>query len=271
MSEFKRIISKVEIKNNFVVKGYQLEGLKKISKPEETIKKYFIDGIDEIFIQDVVASLYGQTFDVNYIQKILSGIFVPVTISGGIRNMSNARDIMRKGSDRISLNSAILKNEIFLKELITHFGSSNIIASVEAKKFDNKYYCMSEYGRNNSEILLEDHLKRIQNIGVGEVILISVDNDGSDVGINDEILEIAKKNLKIPIVYQGGISSIEHIVNAFKKYDIDGVCLCSILLKNYFIQKNDLNNQFFTKDKNLNLNILKIKKILSGKGIKVRI
>ena len=236
MSEFKRIISKIEIKNNFVVKGYQLEGLKKISKPDETIKKYFIDGIDEIFIQDVVASLYGQTFDVKYIQKILSGIFVPVTISGGIRNLNNARDIMRKGSDRISLNS-ILKNVSFLKELISHFGSSNIIASVEAKKFNNKYYCMSEYGRNNSEILLEDHLKQIQNIGVGEVTLISVDNDGSNMGFNEEILEIAKKNLKIPIVYQGGISSIDHIVNIFKKYDIEGVCLCSILLKITFSKK----------------------------------
>lgn len=271
MSKFKRIISKIEIKNNYVVKGYQLEGLKKISKPDETIKQYFNDGVDEIFIQDVVASLYGQTFDVNYIQKILSGIFVPVTISGGIRSMSNAKDIMRKGSDRISLNSAILKNKLFLKELITNFGSSNIIASVEAKKFDSKYYCMSEFGRNNSGILLEDHLKNIQNIGVGEVTLISVDNDGSDNGINEEILEIAKKNLKIPIIYQGGISTIDHIVGVFKKYDIDGVCLCSILLKNYFLQKNDLNNEFFTKDKNIKLNISKIKKLLSENGVKVRL
>ena len=226
-----RIIPKIDIKNDYVVKSINLEGVRKVGNPNDLAQKYYHDGADEIIFMDVVASLYGRNNIFDLIKKFSKDIFIPITVGGGIRTIKDIETALYSGADKVSINSAGLKNKNFLREASKEFGSSTIVSSIEVKKIEKRWYCYYEFGRENSKIEVIDWINEINQIGCAEVLLTSIDKEGTKSGFDLELIEkIYKNNFNIPIIYSGGCGNIDDI-NSIKKYTIegDGISLSSIL------------------------------------------
>ena len=220
-----RIIPRLEIKSEFLVKGMRMEGLKKIGNPLDVSINYFNDNADEIFFEDIVASLYNRKLDLNLVKKISSSIQIPLTISGRIRNLTDAHKIFQSGGDKISINTHALKKPKLLSNMAKIFGSQSICVHIQFKKMGkNNYEVLSESGRHRTEINLIDWIKQVQDRGVGEIFLFSIDNDGVGGEIDFFILEEVRKICKVPLLYGGGIRHID-IINKLIEFELDGACI----------------------------------------------
>ena len=205
MTKFKRIISRLDIKEENLVKGIQLEGLRILGDPIYFSKKYYEEEIDELIYQDCIASLYGNHNLHTFISKISKQIFIPLTVGGGIRNIEDIKKALYSGADKVAVNTAAIKNINFLNEATEIFGSSTISISIEAVKLeDNEYYCFTESGRNNSGIKVVDWCKRVQENGAGEIILTMVNTEGTGEGFDVDFLKSILKISKIPVIAHGG-------------------------------------------------------------------
>ena len=284
MSGVFRIISKLEIKNHNLVKGIGLEGLRALGNAEKFSQFYYNQGVDEIFYQDVVATLYGQNNLLKLIKNTAKNIFVPLIVGGGIRDMNDVYNIINSGADRICANSSFIKNRNFIKEAVKEFGSSTICANIEAVKLDNDYFCFYENGRTNSGLKVVDWVKILEDHEISEIFLTFVDFDGRGKGIDEEFLNFLNKNSNVSIIPGGGIGNTNQIVSLKKKTkDLSGICLASLLHYNCF--KDDFflneinfekgnysffkNNSSFLNFEKINLKDLKLK--IFEENIKVRI
>jgi len=220
-----RIIPRLEIKSEFLVKGMRMDGLKKIGDPSDFSKNYFKDNADEIFFEDIVASLYNRKIDLNLVKKISSLIQIPLTISGRIRNLNDAHKVFQYGADKISINTNALKKPKLLSDAAKIFGSQSICVHMQFKKMEgNTYEVLSESGRHRTRINLIDWVKEVQERGVGEIYLFSIDNDGVDREIDLLILEKVRKICKVPLLYGGGIRHAD-MINKIIELELDGVCI----------------------------------------------
>ena len=220
-----RIIPRLEIKSEFLVKGMMMEGLKKIGDPSDFSKNYFKDNADEIFFEDIVASLYNRKIDLNLVKKISSLIQIPLTIAGRIRNLNDAHKVFQYGADKISINTNALKKPKLLSDAAKIFGSQSICVHMQFKKMEgNTYEVLSESGRHRTRINLIDWVKEVQERGVGEIYLFSIDNDGVDREIDLLILEKVRKICKVPLLYGGGIRNLD-MINKIIELELDGVCI----------------------------------------------
>ena len=279
----KRIISRIDIKGADLVKGVNLEGLRVLGNPEKFSNKYYKDGIDEIFVQDVVASLYGRNNLHQIISKISENIFIPITVGGGIRSIDDINKILRSGADRVSINSAGILNPDFINDAVLKFGASTISISIEVIKNNGNFYIYYDSGREESGILLTDWINKIQNIGVGEISITSVVNEGTGLGFDYEILELIKNQIEVPLIIHGGFGNKLQVLDLFKNYDVvDGVCIGSMLHYNYLDNKDtkvenlEGNFEFLKNKKNLlnrfeKVDIPNLKQFLIDGGINTRI
>ncbi len=225
-----RIIARVDIKNNFVIKGINLEGLRKVGNPIELIKKYYLDGIDEIIISDSVASLYGRNNLFSLINEITKDTFIPITLGGGIRSLDDIEKALNSGADKVSINSKALDNPNFLKEAANNFGSSTIVASVEAKKIDHlKWEPYKFCGRERTNRNLKDWIKIIQDKDCGEIILTSIDKEGTRKGFDMEMMDHLYSEIEKPIILSGGCGTLEHIKDFNKKYSKEAFAIASVI------------------------------------------
>ena len=183
-----RIIPKLEIKSDSLVKGINLEGLRVLGRPELFAEKYYKEGADEIIYQDVVASLYGKNTLTEIVNKTASNLFIPLTVGGGIRSLEDIKKLLNAGADKVSINTAAVKNPNFIKEAAETFGSSTISVSVETNKIDNEYLVFTENGRNLHNISVIHWIEQIQSLGAGEVILTSISKEGLGLGLDLELL-----------------------------------------------------------------------------------
>lgn len=210
-----RIIPKIDIKNSYVVKSINLEGVRRVGDPNELAKKYYRDGADEIIFMDVVASLYGMNNIFDLIKKFSKDIFIPITVGGGIRNEKDIENALKCGADKVAINSAGIKNPIFLKNAVKIFGASSIVASIEAKKIDADWNCFYEFGRENSGKKIIKWISEINDIGCAEILITSIDKDGVKKGYDIDLIKlIDSKNFNLPLIYSGGYG---------KKSDIDNI------------------------------------------------
>ena len=273
----KRILARLDIKNNFLVKGMHLEGLRILGYPEFFAKKYFEENIDEIIFQDVVASLYKRNQLSSLTNKITKNIFVPITVGGGIRNINDIKEILVNGADRVSINTAAINDKKFIKESVKVFGSSTITITIETLKVGEKYKVYTDSGRTETNIDVFDWIKEVQDMEVGEIILTSINNEGTGRGFDLNLYEKASKLCKISLLAHGGARNPEDVYKLFMNTDIEGAIIASafhfnyykellkkrkILLQgstNFLIDKN-YKNMFFCGVKDLK-KYLKIKKI----------
>lgn len=226
-----RIIPRIEIKNNFVIKGINFEGLRKIGDPNIIGKKYYLDGADELLFMDVVASLYGRNNIFEIIKKITKNIFIPITIGGGIRSVEDIQQALNSGADKVAINSAAVKDPKFIKQAVSFFGSSTIVVSIETRKNrKNIWEVYTHNGRDVTGINLKDWLKKIQQFKCGEILVTSIDNEGTKKGFDIDLLSfLEKEKIQTPLIFCGGCGSIEHIKKIKKNLKKDAIAISSIL------------------------------------------
>lgn len=243
-----RIIPNLYIKNNALVQGINLEGLRVIGKPEVFAKTYYENGADELFYSDVVASLYGQNTLYDIIEKTAKNIFIPLTVGGGIRSVEEIKKILKSGADKISLNSAAVQNPNLIIQCVKIFGSSTISINIQTNKVNGEFYVFTESGRNNSGKKTIDWIKQVESLGAGEIILTSISKEGTGKGIDDELLKLLDFKINIPLVIHGGVGSIKDVENLRKAKKYSGVAISSALHYYYFNKVEKTEQVFGNKD-----------------------
>ncbi len=234
-----RIIARLDIKGPNLVKGIHLEGLRVLGSPNDFARKYYKEGIDEIIYHDCVATLYGRNSLLEFVKKVSSDIFVPLTVGGGIRSLEDANKLLRSGADKVAINSALIDNPGLISQIIGEYGSQCLVLSVEAKlqKVDN-WEVYTSNGRDRTGINVLDWIEKCTKLGVGEILLTSIDREGTGKGSDIELLKRVNSITKIPIIYSGGIGTPEHFINAVKNGGADGVAIADMIhYKKYNIRQ----------------------------------
>ena len=214
-----RIISRLDIKNEFVIKGINLEGLRKIGDPYTLSKKYYNEGVDEIILIDSVASLYSRNNLFHIVEKTVKDVFIPITLGGGIRSLKDISKALGAGADKIAINSYATENPNFINTSVNEFGSSTITIYIEAKKVgEKKWEVYKNYGRDKTGIDLIYWLNEIQDKNCGEILLTSIDHEGMQNGFDIELLNEIYELIKKPLIFSGGCGKLQDINKIKKNY-----------------------------------------------------
>ena len=240
-----RIIPKLDIKGPNLVKGIHLEGLRVLGKPSDFAKYYYEQGADELMFMDVVASLYERNSLHDIISETAKSIFIPITVGGGIRSLNDIKSMLRIGADKISINTAAIKRPEFIREASEEFGSSTIVVSIEAiKNSDGKYYAFIDNGREFTGIEVIEWAKEVERFGAGEIVITSVDKEGTGKGVDIQLTKEISDAVSLPVIAHGGIGSINDVEDILESGIIDSLAIGSALhyeaLKNFNL---DLNNR----------------------------
>ena len=205
-----RIIPCLDVKGGRVVKGINFLDLVDAGDPVKQAKYYSQNGADEICFLDINASIENRNTMINVVRKTAEEVFIPLTVGGGISSIENIRSLLKAGADKVSINSAAIKNENLVKESSEHFGSQCIVVAVDVKKIKNDWIVFSHGGSINTNINAINWLEKLQKLGAGEILLTSMDRDGTKSGFDLELLKTATNILKIPVIASGGIGTKEH-------------------------------------------------------------
>ncbi len=211
-----RICAKLEIKNNNLIKGIQLEGLRVIGDVFDFASKYNLAGADEIIIIDITSSWFSRDSIISKIASTLENCFIPLTVGGGLRELRDIDSCLRSGAERVAINTIIFDNPGITSEIAEKYGAQAVVFNVQARYLNNRFYCFTENGRENTGVTIEDILAKIEADSVGEILLTSIDNDGSLNGVDQKLLSHTRNLTDLPIIYAGGIKSIENIESVFK-------------------------------------------------------
>ena len=274
-----RIIPKLDIKNGLLIKGINLEGLRVLGDPYDFAKFYYECGADEICYVDNVATLYG-TNDLNkFISRTAKNLFIPMTVGGGIRSVEDIKQILSFGADKVCLNSQIIKTPNLITKAKKIFGSSTLCAIVETIKIDSDYFISCSNGRDLVKYNPVTWACYLEDLGVGEIFLTSVNKEGLKSGFDINIIEKISSKLNIPVIAHGGAGNFEHIKKLIKNTNIDGVAISSLLHYStapYFIKNfNNTGNTHFLetlKKETKKINVIKnLKNFLKKNKINVRV
>lgn len=227
-----RKIVRLDVKNNYVVKGRKLEGYRKIGEVIPFSRKVCSMRVELLYL-DVVASLFERNSVIKQLPELLKDSFIPVTVGGGIDTSEKADECFRCGVDRIAVNSASFKNPEVLSYISSKYGSQAAISHIEAKQIDGKWCAMYETGREIGSFNLVKHLEFVQSLGVGEILLSSVENDGMLNGFPESLLEVIKSTVTVPIIISGGQSNFELNDNLTKFPFVKGVCLSRAIIEHF--------------------------------------
>lgn len=204
-----RIIYRLDVKTNKVVKPIAFEGLRKVGNPPELAKKAYYEGADEILFLDIVATLYDRKFCLEIIQNTVKDVFLPITVGGGIKNVEDATKIIYSGADKLAINTALFSSIKLSKNIADILGSQAVVASVQVRKDNNDYVVMKNNGRDLTPYYLDQWLEILIENNVGEILITSIDKDGTFSGIDNNLAKRLKKYSEyIPIIYSGGYKSI---------------------------------------------------------------
>ena len=224
-----RLIAKIEIKNNLVVKPIYFEGLKIIGKIKDVIQSTYNSGIDELIYIDIVASLYQRKFQTELLKQNLKNIFIPVTVGGAIKSIDDCNNLFENGADKVAINTYALQfDEKIIYQIAKNYGSQSLVLNIEAKKVENDWLCYSDNGRCPSSRNILEWIKRAQDLGVGEILLQSVDKDGSKKGFDLELYKKVIKFIKVPLIIASGAGKLEHISDLLKIHKPEGICLSTM-------------------------------------------
>ena len=225
-----RIIPRLDVKNNTIVKGIHLEGLRVVGQPAELAQKYFEQGADELLYMDAVASLYERNSLSDIIRQTAERIFIPLTVGGGIRSVENVRDILRAGADKVAINTAAIRRPELIREISERFGSQCVVVSIDAKKKgENKWEAYVDTGREATGVDAVEWAQKAVDLGAGEILITSIDQEGTKKGMDIELIKKISQYVPIPVIACGGVGEAGHIVQAIKGTDLSGVSCASIL------------------------------------------
>ena len=224
-----RVIARIDIKNEFVIKGIQFDGLRKLGDPNQFAKRYYEQGIDEIVFMDAVASLYDRNNLSDIIQRACKEVFVPITVGGGIRTIADIETALDSGADKVAINTQAIKNPQFIEKASKIFGAQCIVGSIEAKKTASGWESYIDNGRDRTGKDILEWAHQLQELGAGEILLTSVDRDGVQKGFDNDLVEAVASKISIPLVVSGGAGAEDHIKQICKKTKFSGIAFGSVL------------------------------------------
>jgi len=224
----KRIIPCLDIKDGRTVKGINFEGLRDAGDPVELAKRYSDEGADELVFLDITATKEKRKTLVDLVKKISLRIDIPFTVGGGINNTEQIAELLHAGADKVSLNSAIVRNPGLINEVAEQFGSQCIVAAVDAKRINNEWIVFISGGSKNTGKNALEWIKEVEKRGAGEILLTSMDQDGTKEGFDIELLQKVNEFTTIPVIASGGAGTTQHCVDAIKKGNADAVLAASI-------------------------------------------
>lgn len=225
----KRIIPCLDVKDGRVVKGVQFLNLKDAGDPVEVAKKYSREGADEITFLDITASHENRDTMIDVVKRTASEVFVPLTVGGGVRTLEDVRNLLLAGADKVAINTAAVKDPLFVKAAAEKFGSQCIVVAIDARfKSEGKWEVYTHGGRNPTDIDAVEWAGRMENLGAGEILLTSMDKDGTKDGYDLELTRAVSRNVKIPVIASGGAGNMEHLYEGISKGEADAVLVASI-------------------------------------------
>jgi len=227
---YTRIIQRLDIKGPNLVKGIHLEGLRILGPAEKFAAHYYQTGADELLYMDAVASLYGRNSLGEIIERTARAIFIPLTVGGGLRSIDDIQHVLRVGADRVALNTAAIERPEFIREAARKFGSSTIAVSIEAKRqADGSYSAYVDNGRDNAHREVTEWAKQAAALGAGEIIVTSVDREGTGRGFDSELVRRITTEVEIPVVACGGAGACTDLPAVLRDGRADAISVASIL------------------------------------------
>ena len=224
-----RLIARLDIKVPNLIKGIHLEGLRIIGDPNIFARKYYDAGVDEIIYMDTVASLYGRNNLSDIVKKTVKDVYVPITVGGGIRSIDDVKYLLRCGAEKVAINTAATKNPGLIKEVSRKFGSQCMVLSIEAKRKDNSWEVYTENGRQKTGLDVMDWVRIGEDNEAGEILLTSVDNEGTKKGFDYELIKKVSESVSIPVIASGGMGEYDHLNEVVKESCADAVAMADIL------------------------------------------
>lgn len=226
----KRIIPCLDVKDGKVVKGINFVGLKEVGEPVELAKEYYEQGADELVFLDITATSDERDTMVNVVRQVASQIFIPFTVGGGIRSIEDIRKMLLAGADKVSLNSAAIKNPQLIKQGADMFGNQCIVLAVDAKKKEDGsgWDTYIAGGRINTGLDAVEWIKKGVELGAGEILLTSMDADGTKQGFDIELLKACKEAVNVPVIASGGCGSLEDFAQVFMENAAEAALAASL-------------------------------------------
>ncbi|MDC3280460.1 imidazole glycerol phosphate synthase subunit HisF [bacterium] len=223
-----RIIPCLDVKNGRVVKGINFLNLKDAGDPVEQAKIYSEGGADEICFLDITASNENRDTIYDVVKRTSKKCFVPLTVGGGVRGVDDINKLLNCGADKVSINTAAVQNPEIIIESSKKFGSQCIVVAIDAKKNENKWEVYTHGGRNNTSIDVTEFAKKMEDNGAGELLVTSMDRDGTQIGYDNDLMFKISSTVNIPVIASGGVGNLDHLVEGIKLGNASAVLAASI-------------------------------------------
>ncbi len=227
----KRIIPCLDVENGRVVKGVNFVSLRDAGNPVEVAKRYNDEGADEITFLDITASSDNRDTILHVIEEVASQVFIPLTVGGGVRSVEDVRRLLNAGADKVSINTSAVSNPDLVNEASRFFGSQAIVVAIDAKAVNednSRWEVFTHGGRKATGLDAVEWAKEMQNRGAGEILLTSMDRDGTKIGFNLPLTRAVSEAVNIPVIASGGVGNIEHLIAGVKEGKADAVLAASI-------------------------------------------
>jgi cyclase len=225
-----RIISRLDIKGPHLIKGVHLEGLRVLGDPQAFSRRYYEEGVDELIYMDIVASLYGRNNIVELVRRTAQDVFVPITVGGGVRSVDDVRELLRAGADKVAINTAAIQNPKLVTDVARRFGSQCMVLSIEAKRVPGGGW--EAYTDNGRELTGRDVVEWAEEAvdrGAGEILLTSVDNEGTRKGFDVELVRRVADAVPVPVIASGGMGVLKHLVDVVQQGNASAVAIADAL------------------------------------------
>jgi cyclase len=226
-----RLIARLDIKGPNLIKGVHLEGLRVIGDPQEHARRYYEQGADELIYIDIVASLYGRSKLTEIVRRAAHDVFVPMTVGGGVRSVDDVRDLLRAGADKIAINTAAVRRPELITEVARRFGSQCMVLSIEAKQQANgrRWEVYTDCGRERSGLDVVEWAQRGVALGAGEVLVTSIDREGTRKGFDVELTRAVAGAVSVPVIASGGYGEPAHLVDVVARGGANAVAVADAL------------------------------------------
>jgi cyclase len=225
-----RLIARLDIKGPNLIKGVHLEGLRIVGDPQAFARRYYEQGADELIYMDIVASLYGRNSLKDIVSRTARDVFIPLTVGGGVRSVDDVRELLRAGADKVAINTAAVNRPALVTEVSRAFGSQCMVLSIEAKRIGpGRWEVFTDNGRERTGRDVVEWVREATSLGIGEIMLTSVDQEGTRKGFDVELVKAVVDATTVPVIASGGMGTIDHFVDVCSRGCADAVAMADVL------------------------------------------
>jgi cyclase len=224
-----RLIARLDVKGPNLIKGVHLEGLRVVGDPNVFARRYYDAGVDELIYMDVVASLYGRNNLSEIVRRTAEDVFVPLTVGGGVRSVADVELLLRSGADKVAVNTAAVARPELIAEIAGRFGSQCIVLSIEAKQDGPRWEAYTDNGREHTGLDAVEWARRGTELGAGELLVTSVDREGTRRGFDVELVRAISTSVDVPVIASGGMGSPGHLLDVVEEGAADAVAVADVL------------------------------------------